>query len=739
MNEKDTLRLIQRLTKENPEIIIATDQNIGSLPPEIGGFKMIYHLNLNNTSLKLIPPEIGQLQNLHSLLIQNNELGTLPLEIGKLTELQQINVAHNRLKVLPKEIGNLQKLRILSAQNNQLTSLPLEITNIKSLQELDLRGNPLPIPPEILDKVKEPAKILNYYIEQMRGPRRPINEVKVLIVGQGSVGKTSLVQQILYGRFDPYENKTEGISINEWQVDARQVADSGGLPSSDKDQDESIKLNIWDFGGQEIMHATHQFFLTKRSLYLLVLDARLTQEENRVEYWLKIIQSFGGESPVIIVGNKTDQHPLDIDRTGLQKKYSNIVGIVETSAYTGAGIRAVKSEIVKQVDALPHVRDLLPKSWFTVKSKLEELGKKKNFITSDEYVALCGKNDVRDQISQRTLIGFLHDLGIVLHFQDDSRLEALGILNPQWVTNGVYKILNSHELFQDLGNLTPASLNKILDLPEYPKDKRLFIVDMMKKFELCYDIDAQPTFLIPDLLSKNEPYTGEWNGALAFQYHYSVLPNSIITRFIVRMNTFIYKTVWRSGVVLQRAGNTALVKAESEEHRICIWVNGEKDTRRDFLSVIRAEFESIHKTIIKIDAKELVPHPTYPDAIFDYLELLQFERDGIREFPRSIIGKSILINVQELLNGVSAPENRQGLITIKRKPLLLELLYFILVKIPHFVGQIILDVFGRSKVARATRITIGYLAIILVALILRGVLGLDTFIQIWRFFVPEPK
>ena len=54
------------------------------------------------------------------------------------------------------------------------------------------------------------------------------------------------------------------------------------------------------------MHATHQFFLTKRSLYLLVLDARLTQEENRVEYWLKIIQSFGGESPVLIVGNKGD-------------------------------------------------------------------------------------------------------------------------------------------------------------------------------------------------------------------------------------------------------------------------------------------------------------------------------------------------------------------------------------------------------------------------------------------------
>ena len=143
------------------------------------------------------------------------------------------------------------------------------------------------------------------------------------------------------------------------------------------------------------MHATHQFFLTKRSLYLLVLDSRLTQEENRVEYWLKIIQSFGGESPVLIVGNKTDQHPLDIDRTGLQKKYPNIVGILETSAATGAGIEELKAAIAEQVNNLPHVRDLLPETWFTVKTKLEELGRDKNFITHDKYLELCAERSQR--------------------------------------------------------------------------------------------------------------------------------------------------------------------------------------------------------------------------------------------------------------------------------------------------------------------------------------------------------
>ena len=343
------------------------------------------------------------------------------------------------------------------------------------------------------------------------------NESKVLIVGQGSVGKTSLIQRTLYGTFDVNQNKTEGIIISQWIV-----------PSNTQEIKKSkISLNIWDFGGQEIMHATHQFFLTKRSLYLLVLDSRLTQEENRVEYWLKIIQSFGGESPVLIVGNKIDQHPLDIDRTGLQKKYPNIVGILETSAATGAGIEDLKAAIAEQVNNLPHVRDLLPETWFTVKTKLEELGKQSNFITHDKYLELCAENEVSDETSQRTLIGFLHDLGVILYFQEDYRLSELGILSPQWVTNGVYKIVNSPVLFRNKGVLTISMLDEILNLPEYPRSKRLSIVDLMKRFELCYDLEPDKSFLVPDLLPKDKSTELEFEGVPAFEYAYPVFHSKI--------------------------------------------------------------------------------------------------------------------------------------------------------------------------------------------------------------------
>jgi internalin A len=642
-----------------------------SLPKEIGNLTHLTWLSISENSLQRLPQEIENLKNLETLYAYNNKLTTFPLEFCKLPNLSQIYINANLIQFLPQEIKFLERLRFFDISNNALSTLPTEICELRNLVSLnisknkiaslpvslkkmrelkllDLKENPLSIPPEILERAREPQVIFDYYFSYTK---KALNECKVLVVGQGSVGKTSLIHRLLENKYNPGENKTEGIIITQWKIE--------NSNTGKQEAESQINLNIWDFGGQEIMHATHQFFLTKRSLYLLILDSRLTQEENRVEYWLKMIQSFGGDSPVLVVGNKTDQHPLDIDRAGLQKKYPNIVGVFETSAATGTGMEKLHTAIAEQTHALPHVKDLLPGSWFVVKSQLEELRRSKNFIQQDEFLLLCSQNKVGEESSQRTLIGFMHDLGVVLHFQDDPRLEALGILNPQWVTNGVYKILNSHELFQSKGVLTVSMLNEILNLLEYPRDKRLFIVDMMKKFELCYDI-TDATFLVPDLLPKDEPFTGEWEGALAFQYHYAVLPSSIITRFIVRMNTAIDEIVWRSGVVLKDNSNNALVKADTEDRKVYIWVGGDEHKRHDFLSKIRGQFDAIHKTISKLEVKEMVPVPGLPEAEpVDYDLLLQMDHNNVDVYPVLSGGKMTVVKVREMLSGIARQEDRQ--------------------------------------------------------------------------------
>ena len=288
------------------------------------------------------------------------------------------------------------------------------------------------------------------------------------------------------------------------------------------------------------MHSTHQFFLTKRSLYLLVVDTTIGEEENRIEYWLKIIQSFGKDSPVIIVGNKADQHPLDIDKTGLKQKYPQIRDFWEVSCETREGISELAQFVKQEINQLQHIDDVLPLPWFNIKQKLEKLDK--DYIPYEQYESLCETEGVKEEDKQRILIRLLNDLGIVLNFQDDPRLEDTHVLNPEWVTNGVYKILNDRNLIvDDRGVLTIPTLKRILNQPRYPTRKHLFIIGMMRKFELCFDIETDKQFLLPDILPKEEPYTGEWENTLAFEYHYPVLPGSIISRFIVRMNHYIHQ------------------------------------------------------------------------------------------------------------------------------------------------------------------------------------------------------
>ena len=665
---------VEILSLPQLEILDMKENFIQEIPGTIKALKSLKVISVGQNPITSLAKEICELTKLETLscggvyetspyydprfmsvrLGRESQIRKLPTELGNLTELRLIYLNGNSIDQIPESIGKLRKLRELHLRYNQISSIPKQILDLNELVYLDLRGNLLPIPIEILEKVHEPQIVLNYYFKLVDAKKQQINESKLTFLGQGSVGKTSLVRRLLHNVFNIDETKTEGISINRLHIANQTTID---------DQSHHINLNVWDFGGQEIMHATHQFFLTKRSLYLLVLDSRLTQEENRVEYWLKIIQSFGGESPVLIVGNKIDQHPLDIDRTGLQKKYPNIVGIVETSAATGAGIEELKASIAEQVNNLPHVRDLLPETWFTVKTKLEKLGRESNFITHDKYLELCAENEVSDETSQRTLIGFLHDLGVVLHFQDDPRLEALGILNPQWVTNGVYKILNSHTLFQNKGVLTTSMLDEILNLPEYPRGKRLFIVDMMKKFELCYDIEPDKTFLVPDLLPKDEPAELKFNGIPAFEYAYPVLPSSVITRFIVRMNQKIDDGfVWRTGVVLKIGENHALVKADIEDRKITIAIDGLEHTRRDALSAIRYELGEIHNSIKGLNPQQRVPIPNAPSAEpLEYDYLLMLEREGDETCRVKDGNRLITVNVRQILSAIENEAQRKNL------------------------------------------------------------------------------
>ncbi|WP_373537879.1 COR domain-containing protein [Microcoleus sp.] len=633
------------------------NNQITFIPDAIGQLSNLKLLVLQNNQITFIPEAIGQLSNLTVLYLWNNQITQIPEAIGQLSNLTVLALWNNQITQIPEVLGQLSNLTEFNLRSNQIEKIPECLETLPKLEKLDLRRNPLPISPEVLGPANleedpgTPAAIFNYLRQLRSGEVLPLNETKVLLVGQGSVGKTSLINRLTHNQYNPNEPQTDGLNITDWKI----IVNT-----------KQVKLNVWDFGGQEIYHATHQFFLTKRSLYLLVCNCRTSEDENLLEYWLKLIESFGDASPVIIIGNKCDEQPLDLNRKALRDKYPNIKAIIETSCQSGTGIDELRSAIHTEISELKEVYDLLPLSWFQVKQRLENLDK--DFISISEYASICGKENIWEETDKTQLLELLHNLGIVLNFREHPILQSTNILNPHWVTEGIYALLSDDALkVKTKGILTYAELSRILDATKYPSHRYNCLTELMGEFQLCFPLSHchAPRFLIPGILPKEQPENTELEGeTLEFQYHYRILPDSILSRFIVLMHEKIHNsTHWRTGVMLEytegaEVYNIARIKSDPEDKKIFIAVSGRESTRRSFLSMIRDTFSKIHNSFANLEISQWVPVPDNPDADpLDYDELLGLEEMGQTEV---LIGKlKMRRNLRQLLDGYESIELRR--------------------------------------------------------------------------------
>ena len=612
-----------------------TSNELTELPSDITNLKNITVLHLDSNQLTDFPHEITKLINLKRLDLTDNQLTKLPSDISNLKNITDLFLNDNLLTEFPHEITKLINLINLDISDNGLAELPPEIINLINLEILPLSNNPLKSPPiEIAEKGI--GAITDYFKSLEESERQPLNEVKVLLVGHGGAGKTSLVKRLLGDKFDNNEPQTHGININKWEI---------------IDGDDKIKVHFWDFGGQEIMHATHKFFLSKRSLYVLVLDGRKEEDE---EYWLKHIESFGGDSPILVVINKIDDNPSsDVNRTLLHTKYKGIKSFHRISCKENEGIDSFAEILNNELLKVELRHEQFAKNWFNVKTKLENMTD--NFISYEEYQKLCIEEHITSESAQETLIGFLSNLGIILYFKE-FHLNHTHVLEPKWITGAVYKIINSKKVAQNKGLLRLDSLSDILKQEIeadylYPRDKHEYIIDMMKKFELCYEIESG-CILIPDLLEIQEPeFDFDYASSLKFRIDYDFLPNSVMSSFIVKMHKDIKDNLrWKTGVVLEDVtfNSKAVIKADESDKKIYIFVDGKQ--KREYFSVILYIFREINNSFKKMKATEKVPLPDKPEITVSYEHLIRLEGKGVKMyFPD---GSENEYDVKKLLGAV---------------------------------------------------------------------------------------
>ncbi len=660
-----------------------SSNQLSALPPEIGKLTALTTLYLHNNQLSVLPPEIGHLTALTLLSLSGNQFRALLSEIGHLTALTKLDLSSNQLNALPPEIQKLSRLEVLTLERNLLSELPEGLKKLMLLRELTLHGNDgLGLPLEVLgptyDKSSpsnppaKPAEILAYYFAQKEGPKRPLNEVKVLVVGESEVGKTSLIRQLRGEDHNPKQDKTHGIERHRVMLRCGRLG--------------QVRLNVWDFGGQDIMHATHQFFLTHRSVYVLVLDSRQNERQTRIDYWLRLIASYGGSSPVVVVCNKADQQVMQLNWTALQRDYPQIKAFAKEVCcyhYEGTdrrtGLEELRQLIAQAVEQ--HVAEVdkpILTRWLDLKDELETDGRA--YLTLEEYHQLAQQRGISKQQDREILLSLMHQLGSVLHFSEHAifeqerashaapaHVEELNVLEPGWVTEAIYKLLNDADLIRAGGQMDRGSMRSSLAaLPgnRYPTTKKDFIIAMMRRFEICFAFDGeQDRWFLPDLLHKDEVDTGDWAGAVAFRYQYRVLPTSIIGRLMVRLHSYIARhCLWRTGAKFKDGACEALVRSDQEDARVDIYVRGgSKQERLHFLTLIRGTLRDIHQSFSRnLGIEEWVPVPKHPDVYMEYERLLLLEERGTPGDMVKVNGKLEGIEITTVLNNVTEPAQRKA-------------------------------------------------------------------------------
>ncbi|MDJ0637124.1 MAG: COR domain-containing protein, partial [Xenococcaceae cyanobacterium MO_188.B29] len=571
-----------------------------TIPDTIVKLKNLFWLRI---SIKFSEDWLPWLQTLNELelYLYNNQLTTFPESITKLSNLTELDLSENQLTTLPESITKLSNLTRLDLGYNQLNTLPESITKLSNLTTLYLSGNPLEKPPlEIANKGIEAIK--EYFRQLQEEGIDYIYEAKLLIVGEGGAGKTTLAKKIEDSNYqvDSNEKSTEGIDITKWS-----------FPFFDKKQKErEFKVNIWDFGGQEIYHATHQFFLTKRSLYALVADTR--KDDTDFYYWLNVVELLSENSPLLIVKNEKQDRKREINERALRGQFTNLKETLATNLKTNRGLKEIVTNIQDYIKKLPHIGQALPKTWVDVRKSLEE--DKRNHIYLQEYLDICEANGFKKLEDKLQLSGYLHDLGVCLHFQDEenSLLYKTVILKPEWGTDAVYEVLDNKQVINNQGHFTRNDLKNIWHEEKYAL-MRGELLELMKKFQLCYEIpDSKDSFIAPQLLSDNQPdYNWDESNNLILRYTYpAFMPKGIISRFIVIMHQYIHSAnhnqcVWKSGAVLKQNNTLAEVIEYYGKREIIIRVLG--NDKRGFMTIVANEIDKINKSYPRLNYQKLTP------------------------------------------------------------------------------------------------------------------------------------
>jgi internalin A len=536
------------------------------------------------------------------LSLYNNKIGKVA-NLEDLPYLQNLNLNKNNISDT-RGAANLPLLAELYLGENSLTEFDTKLVEGRNILRLYLARN------EFVNIANEITNLGNClsdarsWFKDLEKESIENFEVKLMLVGNGRVGKTSILRRLFQERFDPKEDSTHGIQLYDQEVKPEFC-------------DQPLRIQAWDFGGQEIYHATHRLFMQSRALYFALWDwttenqAFATEQiageavrfrNYKLTYWLDHARALSWQSPLMVVQNKIDQDQRKWPKylNQLQERY-NVINFHHVSAATGEGISVLKSAMLEAFRKMPEFGMKTPKQWLKIKEKLLELKLDHKTIGFNQYQTICQAEDL-DSASTNSLIRFLHNTGNL--FYQPYLFKNQIILDQEWALEGLYAVFERGPFYKMLKYAGGRTSLDALAWPwkKYDLNTRKVFLSMMENCEICFKVtedERDPEYIITEFLpdKKDDKVSSFWKDAseneLFLRYQTNFFHPAFISRFIARAGRLAksFDHIWRNGIWITFENAHALIEAFPDDHKMLVRVKGEPGAL--LLYMIHSAFKEI--------------------------------------------------------------------------------------------------------------------------------------------------
>lgn len=637
-----------------------------SLP---AGMQRLYWLEARRNKLKRLSFD-GQFPALEWLDLSENELTDLRIPKG-LGRLGHLYLNKNQLSGLRFETP-LRLLRTLHLRGNRLNALPDNLLSCTALETLYLHGNAwqgnlASVVPEG-ESANAFVPVRDYLRELQKG-HIANDRVKVIIVGNGRVGKTSMFRRLKGLPFRKDEKFTHGVQLGDLSKEELPAVKTPGL-----------QANVWDFGGQEIFYATHQFFLTDNAVYVLAWTAEenvaLYRERDKAtlptnekwrprEYWLDNIRRRAPNSPLLIVQTHCNGKREPYDQTEYTREPLR-AECLEFDAANDEGLDRLKRLLTERLNAdIPHFGENFPETYDRVIGEVERQRWEKNKISREQFDAICSTAGITPG-AETSVLEFLRVTGSVVWFPDVKALKNTIFINPNWLTQQVYRLINN-DLHAAKGRMDAAYIARILD--DYSEEERMQFLELLENFELIFQPKDEALYIAPQYLDDElepevrnayEIILDDLKPAFTFRFP-KFVPENIMINFLSRYGPFSRKLYWKNGICFRTAdrGN-CIVTFDETAGSLTVYTLPDSPGSHSLQAEVCKAFVELGRNARAEIA--LAGHP-----FVSWQELVDAEKDGINKI-RAVDGSPVEVEDYDRFFEWEMPRAEAKPVQLKEEP-----------------------------------------------------------------------